>query len=199
MNHKNVLFASAAALACAAAGAVAQPWEYAVIEIDDLGYGSSGRAINDLGWITGTADNGFDLRAYLWAEPGPMLDLGSLPGGSGRSRGWGINNLGWVAGESSNSEDRTVPVLWRDGKITEIDGPGSFVGMGYDVNDAGIVVGPASWELSGGNRKWIGFRWHNGTLHQLVGLMGPDTGSYASAINEFGDIAGSSEIGRAHV
>ena len=186
-------FALAAALSCAAASALARPWEYAVIDIGDLGYGASARAINELGEITGTADDG-DITSFFWSEPGPMLGLEGLPGADGWARGWAINRSGWIAGEAWDASHVIQPVIWKaEAEPSEVLDDSWLGGQCEDVNDAGVVVGSAQWDLGEGQYVWNGFVWSEGQLARLRGLLGYGSSAGTKAINSRGHIAGSSD------
>ena len=184
--------ASAAALYGAAAGALAQPHEYALFDLGNLGeVGSAALGINGIGAVTGISETaGPGYHAYLWEAPGPMQDLGALPGGDGYSFGQGINNLGWVVGSSGFVVGH--PTLWRDGEIIELTGdiPGTS-GDAFDVNDGGQVVGNWVEDIGGGDQVLTGFIWEDGVMTALEKPYGPDLYTRAHAINEAGHVAGS--------
>jgi len=183
--------ASAAALYGAAAGALAQPHEYALFDLGNLGeVGSYAAALNEAGMVTGASETaGPEYHAYLWEAPGPMQDLGAPPGGDGYSNGAGINNLGWVVGSSDFVVGR--PTLWRDGEIIEITGdiPGDE-GEAFDVNDNGQVVGEWRETLGGGDWVWTAFVWQDGVMFRLKKPFSSDMSTGALGINQLGHIVG---------
>ena len=112
------------------------------------GHGSSGDAVNSVGWIAGTSENANgDLRAVLWKTQQP-IDLGVLPGIT-VSLAEGVNDAGWVVGQSGKQG-----FVW-----TELDGMLALPALGstygtaaHDIN-GGTAVGnselrPVMWILT---------------------------------------------------
>jgi len=187
-------FALAAALSCAAAGALGQPYEYAVFELGNFGFqNSAGRGIGDQGAVVGVSDNGIQLRAFIWQQPGPMQDLGTLPGGSETAQAYAVNSWGWVAGYARDAHYNSRPVMWQEGTIADLaqNVPGNG-GDAEDLNDAGTVVGQWHWEVAPGEHLWSAFSWSAGEMTILQPLETPANTAGAEAINEAGEIVGAS-------
>ena len=117
-----------------------------------------------------------------------MTDLGSL--GFGVSSGFGINAGGEVAGISYTNKtvqvpcDRHIctvhiadPFSWAGGKMTDLGTLGGTFSEGLAVNSSGDIVGDSNGEA---------FLVHNGKMTDL----GP---GMATGINDFGEIAGTSQ------
>jgi hypothetical protein len=107
-----------------------------------------------LPWVTGFADmpDGRSI-AFRYSDGVGMESLGSLFGES--SVGRGINNLGWVTG---NSDGWNI-FLHRDDDGMTLLGQG----VGWSINDCGVVVGETSLTGSGGEA----FAYRAGNLQVL--------------------------------
>ncbi|MFW5652524.1 MAG: hypothetical protein ACOC0P_00640 [Planctomycetota bacterium] len=184
--------ALAAALFCAAAAPAGQQYEYALFDLGDLGETNNiTTGINEVGDVCGTSPAAGGYHAFLWEEPGPMQDLGVLPGGLNDSVAEGLNNLGWVVGSARDAMAQDQPVLWRDGDIVVLSGeiPGTG-GVALDVNDTGTIVGDWREDLGEGNLRWTGFIFHDNVMTRLTKPYSDQDGTSANAINELGHIAG---------
>jgi len=106
-----------------------------------------------------------------------------------------INNAGTVAGVSL-STDGPRAVVWQSGTVTSL---GSFEDSGYSqalgINNSGDVVGSAQTAQPPTYTNQDGFShaflYHQGVMTDLGTLVG-DTDSYASSINDKGQIIGTS-------
>jgi hypothetical protein len=158
-------------------------WENGVLTCisDPDGLILSARDINEQGQVLFAASN--LGPQYLWtdANKNKSIDAGekqALPALPGYERAtvWSVNDLGTVVGWSNTIFDdgsaEGNAVAWMNGVPT---GLGGF--SAYDINNAGIVVGPED----GGNK---GVRWVNGMLNPLPSDFIP------VAINDRGEIVG---------
>jgi probable HAF family extracellular repeat protein len=155
-------------------------------------------AINDLGWVTGsayTADGAW--HAFLWKNDGSLMrDLGKLAGDARNSSGNAINASGDVAGESdptTGSDGREFhAVVWKsDGTpILDLGTLGGNSSSACCINASGQVAGNSASQNYARTR---GFFWRNdGTLiHDLGSLGGAET--FVTALNDSGQITGSSD------
>jgi probable HAF family extracellular repeat protein len=125
---------------------------------------------------------------------GALAGVAAVPAAASTASGYRIVDLG--AGDNSNAtaiNDRghivgqreSGPFLWRDGQFIDILPAGEF-GNVTDINNRDEVVGTHS--VSGVTH---GFLWRAGVVTDLGTLPGGEE-SFASAINDFGDIVGSS-------
>jgi hypothetical protein len=86
--------------------------QYQLIDLGTLGGSSSfARALNENRQVTGNAQTPATepaprLNAFSWSSPGPMTNLGVLPGSNNFSRGYAINSSGVIVGESDNNNSR---------------------------------------------------------------------------------------------
>jgi probable HAF family extracellular repeat protein len=114
---------------------------------------SMGDAINEKGWIAGRSTIAGDtpFHAVLYRD-GRMVDLGFLPGATvGSSSAIGINAAGWVVGRQEADESSPGRGWVYDGTSMHdlnsllIDNPDAVVIAALDINDAGHIVGIASF------------------------------------------------------
>lgn len=113
------------------------------------------------------------VPAIADASPGfRVVDLGL----GDNSEAHAINDRGHVVGQRDSR-----PFLWRDGQVTDLLPAGEF-GNATDINNNDEVVG---------DRNGRAFLWRRGVLTDLGTLPG-GSNSFATAINDRGDIVGSS-------
>lgn len=151
-----------------------------VVDLGALGGQESfATAINDRGWVVGSAETAAGTRhAFLWRD-GVIRDLGTLPGRANSSAS-GINRRGDVAGSS----DLRATVWFDGGQPVDLDALGFAIGFATDINDARQVVGLA------GNTSPHGFIWENGAALDLGTLAGDAT--RPASINRRGEVVGDS-------
>lgn len=145
------------------------------------------RAVNEAGEVVGIASSG---HAFLYSK-GVLTDLGTLPG-ENSSLALGINNRAQVVGVSfttpiSSTEQAFV---YSGGVLRDI---GSLAGgqtAAYGINDAGAIVGQSLLQ----EHFPFAFLYKNGIMQNLSSLPGSDRSS-AAAINNAGQIAGTSGVG----
>jgi probable HAF family extracellular repeat protein len=202
------LGAGALALVSALAGAVAilpgSPAQAAALpasaehslEVVDLGTlpggtGGEATAINDRGWVVGSAGVAPDLpvsHAFLWRH-GRMTDLGSLSGPGGSSNAADVNERGEIVGSSSVSSGQGHAFRWHRGRMIDLGTLGGTFSLATGINDRGEIVG---WSETASGQVH-GFRWYRGRMVDLgVPAGSPSwTSSSAEAINNSGAIVGS--------
>jgi probable HAF family extracellular repeat protein len=157
---------------------------------------SQGTAINNLGQVSGHSDAGPSTHAILWSpvtpngSTGTMADIGNhISSGGTFAFNDEMNNGGSIAGHSVGDGGHAVvwvPTTPNSSTGTAID-LGGIGAEALGINDFGDIVGYKSsratiWPKSGGNID-------------LNTLLDPISGAGwtltdASAINEFGQIAG---------
>ena len=137
--------------------------------------------LNESGQVTGyseTADG--QLRAFLYRD-GQMQALGTL-GGAG-SLGNALNDAGQVTGFSVTTSGSTRAFIYVAGSMTDLGPPGSD-SIGNDISNLGRVAG-YSIRADGSTRA---FRHAAGIAGDLGATA--DLGSFATAINEADEVAG---------
>lgn len=155
---------------------VASAQQYQLIDLGTLG-GSSSYAldINNLGQVTGNAQTAVGqasprLNAFSWNAPGPMLNVGVLPGSNNFSRGYAINDAGTIVGESDNNSSRAF--IYANGTLsglTRLAGDNDR-GVAHDINNSGVVVGISSNGVASRATMWV-----NGQASDLGSVDGLTT------------------------
>ena len=161
-------------------------WEKDALMVD-LGFAPDGghintAAINNRGQLVGTIVEGqvlgreyhpqHGLRAFVW-RGGEFIYLEDAP-----DRPAAINDRGQVVGQRTDEAGRSVPVLWTNGVVVEIETPGESAYVS-DVNNRGQVVG--SYVI--GVRSHA-FRWQDGFTTDLLTPSGAVWSAAANAIND---------------
>lgn len=142
--------------------------------------------INDAGQVMGYANVGWDAAAFFW-ENGTMIDIGDLGGYAQRwTEPRAMNGSGWIVGESLTPANRYEPFVWTpEGGMLSLARDGDQNGTGFDVNDAGQVVGFVyiGWAEHA-------FLWEDGERKALDGVS-----ARAVAVNNRGDAVGMARFG----
>lgn len=148
---------------------------------------------NASGQVVGMSGDGSIRFATLWSN-GTATNLGILPNGSDRSIARAINDNGQVVG-SSQAFGVVSAFLWEGGVMTDLGylsgfGPGGHPwANAADINNFGQVVGD-SFALDGQRA----FLWQNGVMTDLGTLGTAYNQSYASALNNVGQVTGFSGV-----
>jgi probable HAF family extracellular repeat protein len=159
-----------------------------LIELGSLGGKfSDAKAINDNGWIIGSArkEDG-TWRAFLFERNGGMKVLGTLGGPS--SYGMGLNQAGDAVGFADTADGEWHAFIQRGDELIDLGTLGGKVSYASDINNAGQVVGTAA--LRDGYRRAF-FHEAGRAMVDLGTLGGRSSG--ATAINDSGMIVGASE------
>lgn len=144
--------------------------------------GSSAYEINDSGVVAGSiqvAPNG--------ASHGALFSGGSVIDLAGTGAAFAISNNGKVTGVGNGQA-----FLYSGGTTTYLGAlPGGSLSTGYDVNNAGTVVGYAETKY-GGNTYYHAMSSTGGVMTDLgtLGSTSPGYGSVARGINNSGTIVG---------
>jgi len=178
-------------------------WRNGVMNALPTAGGNNGQAsaINNSGQVAGYAENG---TADSTCPPGTenfMVDLpvmwtkgkaqalptiGSDPDGVA----FGINNRGQAVGYSGTCTAANYAVVWENGTATQLPDLGDPGGIAYAINSHNQVVGQAV----NSNGTALAALWQNNTVTALGGgrLLPGDVASFATSINNRGQVVGSS-------
>jgi len=144
-------------------------------------------------------------HAFEFSGAGPMTDLGAAAGDEVSSEAHGVNDRGVVVGwTTAIAGGLPQAFIARDGNLRS-NSPAGALGSGLQaVNRAGQAVGFAHYAFANGNNYAAhAVLYANGKWKRL-GQLSPSSRatSYAEAINEAGQVAGSSNVaepfGRSH-
>ncbi len=160
---------------------------------------ASAQAINELGWIVGSSQSGTgQTRATLWKPDGTLTDLGILeiPGqANNTSVALGVNDSGTVVGYFGNALAFSHAFYWTETTgMVDLGAPGGRSSFANDVNNAGYIVGYASFASAPQQRAYL---WYDGEAYDLNSFLPPGSGwilNEAYGINEQGDIVGRGEF-----
>lgn len=134
---------------------------------------------------------------FMWDRQNGVCKLGQLPGKEISA----INNSGQILiksiVENENGKSIRRPVIWENGKITKLHGLEGDIGIeseesyGFDMNNKGEVVGQSVVYLSYKNniyKQTHAVKWADGQVVDLHHTIPKTASSYASAINDLGDV-----------
>jgi probable HAF family extracellular repeat protein len=164
---------------------------------------SSATHINNAGQVVGWGQDALGVsHAFLWDAVNGMTDLG-VSAGVTSSYAYGINEAGQVTGtayyEPLSGGGLSSAFLWdaANGMTVLGAGPTYADSEAGAINDAGQVVG-YRWNDSGGG--YAAYLWTPDSPNGLtgsftdVGLLPGATNSFASAINNAGQVVGSTTL-----
>jgi probable HAF family extracellular repeat protein len=176
-------------------------WQNGILKaLPTLG-GNNGQAsaINNSKQAVGYAENGIADSTCPAGTVNFMVDLpvmwnkgiatalptvGSDPDGVA----FGINNQGEAVGYSGTCTGANYAVLWQNGTATPLADLGTPGGIAFAINSRNQIVGQAV-NSDGTSLAAI---WQNNTVAALGGLLTGDVASFATSINNRGQVVGSS-------
>ena len=169
--------------------------------------GNNGQAsaINNSGQVAGYAENGIADSTCPQGVENFMVDLPvmwdkgiamALPTINGDPDGvaFGINNRGQAVGYSGTCTAANYAVVWENGTATKLRDLGDPGGIAYAINSHNQVVGQAV----NSDGTALAAIWQNHTVAALGGLLPGDVASFATSINNRGQVVGSSFDSRAN-
>jgi probable HAF family extracellular repeat protein len=140
-------------------------------------------------------------RAFLW-QHGVMHDLGTL--GSGNDAlAFFVNDLGQVSGVSftNTAPNATTgiptldPFFWENGKMLDIGTLGGTVGVPFQMNNRGQVVGNSNLA---GDQNFHAFLWDKEEGLKDLGTLPGGSSSGVNWINDAGESVGGSDSSNGH-
>lgn len=164
-------------------------------DLGTLGFNGGAMSINNRGQVVGYSGLVVGItHAFLW-ENGTMRDLGTLEGDND-SIAYDINDLGQAIGYSANKNtQQSKPVIWSNGKLTELKTLGGNVNYGVAINNKGQAVGFGNTSVNGSLSHAL--IWEDGEMADLNSLLRKDAESDAewflqqiNGINDRGQIVG---------
>jgi probable HAF family extracellular repeat protein len=134
----------------------------------------------------------YELRAFIWDQKNGMQDLGTLGTGTD-AEAFKINEHGQVIGDSYSSSNPGLcygvtsgAFIWdRKHGMVDLGTLGGTCTVPEDINNRGQIAGIG---LVAGDAFHRAFLWENGSLRDLGGFDGNNTG--AIAINDKGEAVG---------
>src|SRR5438034_10118262 len=160
---------------------------------------AQGKAINNAGQLAVIVVGDSGGNAFLWDAVNAMADLGEPLGGTD-SYAWGINETGQVTGYAYDSlTGHNSTFLWdtTNGMTALGAGPGYTDRVATAINEAGQVVGD---QWGGSAPGSAAFLWTPNSPNGLTGsftdqgMLPGATSSHAAAVNNAGQVVGSSTI-----
>jgi probable HAF family extracellular repeat protein len=116
----------------------------------------------------GQAGIGLETHAFLW-EDGVMVDLGTLPGGTG-AVAYGLNNRGQVVGWAGLPNGYAQAVLWQDGLTIDLGIlPGGRYSFASSINERGDIVGIS--ENAAHEAVWVRWTRRQNDAHSVQRLV----------------------------
>ena len=158
------------------------------LDLGSLGEFSTAQSISNNGLVAGYSvlSDGF-IHGFVYSG-GALADIGTLAGG-GNSFGYGVNASGTVVGEADDATGDFRPVAYTNGVLRDLSPAGVAFGQARAINAAGLIAGGG--RLVGADYAHA-LLFDAGTVRDLGTLGGP--ASYAFAINDGGQVAGTSFI-----
>ena len=129
---------------------------------------SIGYVVNDSGVVVSSSANTTTgvYHGFVWTNPGPMVGLPDLPGGSGYTFATAITSKGVIVGESATSNGDEHVVLWT--KCGGMEGPGDIEGR-QQLRSLAQQFGHGCGRLHFVKvSQWSGrvLEWHRNTPHR---------------------------------
>ena len=152
-------------------------------QVHDLGIAGFGHGINNLGHVVGQTAGGGEARAFVWRN-GSVTDLGT-------GVATHINDAGLIVGYAPG----IIPVVWNNGVRSNLRALGggrtAYGHLVNGINNKGDLVGHAPAPNPG--VFTIAVLWRGGRVVNLGHYPG-GTNSYATGINDQGQIVGSGNL-----
>ncbi|HOD83686.1 MAG TPA: Ig-like domain-containing protein, partial [Phycisphaerae bacterium] len=149
------------------------------------GYTSLARGVNDSGLVVGyTTDSSGNSYPFIWDAVHGSLLL-ELDKGTALA----VNEVGTIAGKLQAASGYYHPTIWKWNVPTDLTPSLSGHGEALGVNDYDVAVG---WHHTGVGQRYTAFRWSAQGGMTDLGTLDDDIRSTAWAVNNDGQIVGSS-------
>ena len=153
---------------------------------------SAALAVNDRGWSAGTLEDDRGVHAVVWRQ-GDLVFINRLPG-AGNIQPLGINNRGDLVGQiQAGAEDDFTSLAFYYPRAADVRSLAEFRllaphgGSALDINEEGLIAGA----MMPDSARMRAYRSRQGEAP--AALDGEDVFfSGAAAVNEAGDVVGSS-------
>lgn len=153
------------------------------------GQASSAAGLNDLGHVVGTSEAPDGAPHVFVYANGRMRDIGNF--GSDLVEARDINNGGQIVGLYRRTWPEYRAFSYANGNMTDLGDLGADPAYAADINNQGHITGSAGLANAGQPARVHAYLYRDGAMHELGGFAGPGAGSsFASAINEAGDVVG---------
>ncbi len=171
-------------------------------DMQPLGYLSGddqsvGYVVNDSGVVVGSSENTTTgvYRGFVWTNPGPMVALPDLPGGSGYTLATAITSKGVIVGESATSNGNEDLVFWTRSQGSYVIHdlgclPSAPYCYTYDINANLQVTGTAYFFNN--NSSYHAFLWSKTKGWQDLGTLEGGALSQGIWMTDAGVVAGTS-------
>ena len=176
-------------------------WQSGIMSALPTVGGNNGQAsaINNSGQAAGFAENGIADSTCPQGIENFMVDLPvmwtngnaqALPTINGDPDGvaYGINNQGQAVGYSGTCTAANYAVVWKTGTAIKLPDLGTPGGIAFAINSQNQVVGQAV----NSDGAALAALWQYNTVKALGGLLPGDVSSFATSINNQGQVVGSS-------
>jgi probable HAF family extracellular repeat protein len=186
-------------------------------DLELLPGGANGQtvSIGENGLIAGFSENGMTDpfsglpvgRAVVWTKDGKVIDLGTVPGGTG-SLATAVNNLGQVVGFSDNGisdpfsmvggfATQTRAFLRQNGVMKDLGTLGGSDSLASNLNELGQIAGISYTDSNASPSCFWAltthpFFWENGKMTD-VGSLGGTCGA-VNWMNNLGQVVGFSNV-----
>ena len=145
--------------------------------------------INNRGEVVGASEATDGREAVLWTH-GHLMSLGDLPGGATFAHAFAINDWTVVVGQGQ-SDTGNQAFIWREGVMSALPVPaGTTISAAVAINNHNVAVGYAQATDTTG----VAVTWKNGKLEVLPYLSPEFHWASAAAINNRGDVVGTSNL-----
>jgi probable HAF family extracellular repeat protein len=141
--------------------------------------------VNGAGQVVGNSAVGSASHAFLYSG-GTLLDLGTLGGQNSSANG--INDGGLIGGAADLANGSSHAFLYSGGQMRDLGTLGGRTSTASEINNGGMLTG---WsDVAGGFVH--AFVYANNAMADIGTLAGQDNYSQAYAINNQGQVVGSS-------